>query len=67
MRSNDATALTLDWRLTPFSADWYRAYKAEHLRRHPHLVDEPHQNSIRNLDQAIETAELRDAEDGEGR
>ena len=63
-RSNDATAHALDPGLTSFTAAWYRAYKAEHLRRYPHLVNEPHQNSIRNLDQAIERAGRREAEDG---
>lgn len=43
--------------LPPFSPGWYRAFKAEHLRRYPHLVDEPHQNSIRNLDLSIARAE----------
>jgi hypothetical protein len=40
-----------------FSPEWYRAYKAEHLRRYPHLYDEPFQRSIQALDQCISCAE----------
>lgn len=37
-----------------FTAEWYRAWKAEHLRRHPNLD----QHSINTIDDEIRWAEI---------